>query len=137
MKLLHSAARILALLALAGTAQAAQPPCTEADFEKFSLYDAAAMNTRIPAQELRRVFSEQFGLEMGALNHLHAHGVLHGDLYAHNILWNPATGDAVLSDFGAAMLTGALPSAQRTQLQAIEWRAFAHLENEIAARTSN
>ena len=72
MKPLQSAARILALLALAGTAQAAQPPCTDADFEKFSLYDAAAMNTRIPAQELRRVFSEQFGLEMGALNHLHA-----------------------------------------------------------------
>lgn len=72
MKLLQPAARILALLALAGTAQAAQPPCTDADFEKFSLYDAAAMNTRIPAQELRRVFSEQFGLEVGALNHLHA-----------------------------------------------------------------
>ena len=72
MKLLQPAARILALLALAGTAQAAQPPCTDADFEKFSLYDAAAMNTRIPAQELRRVFSEQFGLEVGALNRLHA-----------------------------------------------------------------
>ncbi len=72
-----------------------------------------------------------------ALTHLHAQGVLHGDLYAHNILWNPATGEAVLSDFGAAMLTGALPSAQRTQLQAIEWRAFAHLEDEIAARTDN
>lgn len=69
-----------------------------------------------------------------ALTHLHTQGVLHGDLYAHNILWNPATGEAVLSDFGAAMLTGALPPAQRTQLQAIEWRAFAHLENEIAAR---
>ena len=63
-------ARLLALLALAGTAQAAQPPCTDADFEKFSLYDAAAMNTRIPAQELRRVFSEQFGLEMGALRRM-------------------------------------------------------------------
>lgn len=72
MKPLQSVARLLALLALAGAAQAAQPPCTDADFEKFSLYDAAAMNTRIPAQELRRVFSEQFGLEVGALNHLHA-----------------------------------------------------------------
>ena len=72
MKPLQSVARLLALLALAGAAQAAQPPCTDADFEKFSLYDAAAMNTRIPAQELRRIFSEQFGLEVGALNHLHA-----------------------------------------------------------------
>ena len=77
------------------------------------------------------------GCIRAALTHLHARGVLHGDLYAHNILWNPATGDAVLSDFGAAMLTGALPPAHRMQLQAIEWRAFAHLENEIAARTSN
>ncbi len=72
MKPLQSVARLLALLALAGAAQAAQPPCTDADFEKFSLYDAAAMNTRIPAKELRRIFSEQFGLEVGALNHLHA-----------------------------------------------------------------
>ena len=77
------------------------------------------------------------GCIRAALTHLHAQGVLHGDLYAHNILWNPATGEAVLSDFGAAMLTGALPAAQRTQLQAIEWRAFAHLENEISARIGN
>lgn len=33
--------------------------------------------------------------------HLHDRGILHGDLYAHNILVN-ASGDAVLSDFGAA-----------------------------------
>lgn len=72
-----------------------------------------------------------------AITHLHAHGVLHGDLYAHNILWNPATGEAVLSDFGAAMLSSALPPSQRTLLQAMEWRAFAHLEQEIAARTGN
>ncbi|KRG71855.1 hypothetical protein ABB27_02645 [Stenotrophomonas terrae] len=72
-----------------------------------------------------------------ALTHLHAHGVLHGDLYAHNILWNPANGEAILSDFGAAMLSSGLPPAQRAQLQAIEWRAFAHLEGEISARTGN
>jgi len=72
MKPLQSVARLLVLLAIAGAAQAAQPPCSDEDFEKFSLYDAAAMNTRIPAQELRRIFSAQFGLEVGALNHLHA-----------------------------------------------------------------
>jgi hypothetical protein len=26
---------------------------------------------------------------------------MHGDVYAHNILWDPSTGDALLSDFGA------------------------------------
>jgi hypothetical protein len=69
-----------------------------------------------------------------AVEHLHMRGVLHGDLYAHNILWNPATGEAVLSDFGAALLTRTLPAEQVARLQAIEWRAFAHLEEEILSR---
>ena len=34
--------------------------------------------------------------------HLHERGLLHGDLYAHNTLWDGAAGRAVLSDFGAA-----------------------------------
>ncbi|MGI4745099.1 MAG: leucine-rich repeat-containing protein kinase family protein [Janthinobacterium lividum] len=34
--------------------------------------------------------------------HLHEHGLLHGDLYAHNTLWDGTEGRAVLSDFGAA-----------------------------------
>ncbi|MCB2017727.1 MAG: serine/threonine-protein kinase, partial [Hydrogenophaga sp.] len=37
-----------------------------------------------------------------ALAHLHGHGVLHGDFYAHNILWRHDTGHALLTDFGAA-----------------------------------
>jgi hypothetical protein len=68
-----------------------------------------------------------------AVAHLHQHGVMHGDLYAHNILWNPANGDAVLSDFGAATL---LPSGDVTlcrQLQALEVRAFGGLLSELLA----
>ncbi|KAJ3172165.1 hypothetical protein HDU88_006980 [Geranomyces variabilis] len=37
-----------------------------------------------------------------AASHLHARGVCHGDLYAHNILIDSATGHALLGDFGAA-----------------------------------
>jgi hypothetical protein len=33
--------------------------------------------------------------------HLHARGILHGDFYAHNVLYRPE-GDCVLGDFGAA-----------------------------------
>lgn len=71
-----------------------------------------------------------------AVGHLHSQGVLHGDLYAHNILWNPLTGDAILSDFGAALLTRDLPAAHTQQLQTMEWRAFAHLQSEVLARCS-
>ncbi|MDI9654543.1 lipopolysaccharide kinase InaA family protein, partial [Burkholderia cenocepacia] len=35
--------------------------------------------------------------------HLHARGIMHGDLYAHNILHDGA-GGALLGDFGAASL---------------------------------
>jgi serine/threonine protein kinase len=69
-----------------------------------------------------------------ALVHLHERGILHGDLYAHNILWNPGTGDAVLSDLGAAALLHDLPATQKAQLLQLELRALRHLEQEVQAR---
>ncbi|MGF6213354.1 protein kinase domain-containing protein [Comamonas sp. 4034] len=72
----------------------------------------------------------------GAVGHLHARGILHGDLYAHNVLWNPATGDAVLSDLGAAALLHGLPQAQVQQLLHMEQRAMNILKSEVQARTA-
>jgi serine/threonine protein kinase len=66
-----------------------------------------------------------------ALTHLHVHGVMHGDLYAHNILWNTGTGDAVLSDFGAATLLPAGDAVTCRQLQSLEVRAFGCLLEEL------
>lgn len=64
-----------------------------------------------------------------AAAHLHAAGVLHGDLYAHNILWDGATGAAVLGDFGAAaLLRGGHAALLRTEL-----RAFGVLLEELSA----
>ena len=74
------------------------------------------------------------GAVRSALQHLHARGVLHGDVYAHNVLWQPDSGCTLLSDLGAATLTDHLPAAQVAQLQAMEWRAFAHLQAEVLAR---
>ncbi|GLS45630.1 leucine-rich repeat-containing protein kinase family protein [Methylobacterium brachythecii] len=66
-----------------------------------------------------------------ATAHLHARGLLHGDLYAHNLLWDGVTGEAVLSDFGAASM---LPSgAEGAAFQRIEMRAWGLLLGELLA----
>jgi len=63
--------------------------------------------------------------------HLHAQGILHGDLYAHNILATPA-GAALLGDFGAASFFDAATPAARG-LQRLEARAFGCLLEELLA----
>ncbi|WP_407531036.1 leucine-rich repeat-containing protein kinase family protein [Methylobacterium oryzisoli] len=88
-------------------------------------YDPGLTLTRESALRLAR------GVASGAA-HLHARGLLHGDLYGHNILWDGRTGDAVLSDFGAA---SALPAgALGRALQRIEVRAWGILLGELIAR---
>ncbi|MVN75954.1 protein kinase [Hymenobacter sp. HMF4947] len=66
-----------------------------------------------------------------AAAHLHAQGIMHGDLYAHNIL-NTTAGDGLLGDFGAAcFFDPASPAAPA--LQRLEVRAFACLLEELLA----
>ena len=71
-----------------------------------------------------------------AVAHLHQRGILHGDLYAHNILWNPATAQALLSDFGAATLLPEAANPLRSALQALEVRAFGCLLEELVGLVS-
>jgi len=65
--------------------------------------------------------------------HLHAQGIMHGDLYAHNILWNPQ-GDCLLGDFGAASFLPQHNANQATALQRVEVRAFGCLLEELLDR---
>jgi hypothetical protein len=67
-----------------------------------------------------------------AAQHLHARGILHGDLYAHNIL-HTGDGDALLGDFGAASLFDR-NGPQADALQRLEVRAFGLLLGELIAR---
>ncbi len=65
-----------------------------------------------------------------AAEHLHARGIMHGDLYAHNILHDGA-GAALLGDFGAASFH--VPQHAEA-LQRVEVRAFACLLDELRQR---
>ncbi|EDQ85359.1 uncharacterized protein MONBRDRAFT_34283 [Monosiga brevicollis MX1] len=59
-----------------------------------------------------------------ALHHLHENGIIHGDFYAHNVMYNSVTGDVRLGDFGAAWRTFALQPEQQARAQAFDTRAF-------------
>ena len=62
-------------------------------------------------------------------SHLHRQGLLHGDLYAHNVLWDGASGQAVLSDLGGASF---LPAG--TALQRLDVLAWGLLLGELLDR---
>lgn len=70
-----------------------------------------------------------------AARQLHVRGILHGDMYAHNIL-HCVDGQALLGDFGAASFfaPGDAPLVQA--LQRLEVRAFSCLLEELLSRCS-
>ncbi|MCC8402736.1 leucine-rich repeat-containing serine/threonine-protein kinase [Paraburkholderia sp. MMS20-SJTN17] len=76
------------------------------------------------------------GIASGIANvasHLHRRGVMHGDLYAHNILHGGA-GHALLGDFGAASFYDAGDRALGIALQRLEVRAYGCLLEELLER---
>lgn len=65
-----------------------------------------------------------------AAQHLHARGIMHGDLYAHNILFS--RGDrALIGDFGAASVYAVADRPVAIGLQRLEVRAFGCLLEEL------
>ncbi len=58
---------------------------------------------------------------------------MHGDLYAHNILIT-SSGDALLSDYGAASFLDVTDPNQSAKLQRLDVRAFGCLLEELTER---
>lgn len=68
-----------------------------------------------------------------AAMHLHSCGIMHGDLYAHNIL-SKSCGKSLLTDFGAASFTKGVfgeKSVESKLLEQIEVRAFGNLADDL------
>ncbi|MGC1307078.1 MAG: leucine-rich repeat-containing protein kinase family protein [Phormidesmis sp.] len=68
-----------------------------------------------------------------AIAHLHHKGIMHGDLYAHNILVNQ-TGQSLLGDFGAASFYNPNDSTIAAALERLESRAFGCLLEDLLDR---
>ena len=68
-----------------------------------------------------------------AMAQMHVHGILHGDLYAHNILV-AGGGRSLLSDFGAAAFYD-LQAGPASHLERLDVRAFGILMEELLERT--
>ena len=103
-----------------GFANLAAPPSLDS-----CTRDVYAPDTRMDASAASRIAS---GIASVAA-HLHDLGIAHGDLYAHNILWN-AQGECLLGDFGAASFYPQ-EDQQAAALQRIEVRAFGILLGEL------
>jgi len=66
---------------------------------------------------------------LSAMLHLHAQGLVHGDLYAHNILWNDS--EVVLSDLGGASFLPIQDKAMTEALEKLDVRAYHVLLEEL------
>ncbi len=69
-----------------------------------------------------------------AMLHLHAQGLVHGDLYAHNILWSNE--QVILSDLGGASFLPIQDKALTEALEKLDRRAYQVLVEELTKLTS-
>lgn len=81
------------------------------------------------AFSLRAALRIALGIAAAAA-HLHTQGIMHGDLYAHNVLHTEA-GEALLGDFGAACFFDPADLGRAEALQRVEVRAFACLLEDL------
>lgn len=67
---------------------------------------------------------------VSAATHMHAHGIMHGDFYAHNIMIDKEA-NSILGDFGGASFFEPKEIETRNALERLEVRAFGCLIEEM------
>ncbi|MBU0631977.1 leucine-rich repeat-containing serine/threonine-protein kinase [bacterium] len=82
------------------------------------------------AKDISFTIETVYGIAKAMLSvsvHLHAKGMMHGDLYAHNILFNQKNGHIYFGDFGAATFY----DVNNKKFEKIEVRAFGCLVDDL------
>lgn len=108
-------------------------PLMSADYQSLAGPPSFATCTRDVYDPALRLTSAQaralaLGMAHAAL-HLHSQGVMHGDFYAHNMLWQPG-GACVLGDLGAAW---PYQPSRDAWLEKVEVRAWGIFVQELLA----
>jgi hypothetical protein len=89
-------------------------------------FETCTRDTFTQGQNLTLHKFKQLALQVvDVMAHLHQQQIVHGDLYAHNILVNEEQ-QLYLGDFGAATALNALPYKQQQLFCALEVRAFGY-----------
>jgi tRNA A-37 threonylcarbamoyl transferase component Bud32 len=81
--------------------------------------DTFESNTILTSQDVLKITHQMADI----LLHMHQQGVSHGDIYAHNTMYD-SHNNVLFGDFGAATNLDRLSVEQRTKMQLIEVRAF-------------
>lgn len=92
--------------------------------------DTFAQNLSLTAQQTLKILRSV----ASSVLHLHQQGICHGDLYAHNLLYNPQA-DVLFGDFGAASRFAHLPYNQIQAIKNLELRAFGYLIDDLLTHT--
>jgi len=113
-------------------------PRIGSDFSTLAGPPSLSSCTRdVYAPEIRFTAEQLWRMAQGVVDaawYLHGRGISHGDLYAHNLMWN-GRGEVWLGDFGAAtLLPENLSRAEREAIERLEVLAFGHLLEEWLAR---
>ncbi len=94
-------------------------------------FDSCTRDTFEPEFALRVDQIDKIATQMeDVFTHLHDNKVCHGDLYAHNILFDEKA-NIIFGDFGAATMYHMLTEQQQEQIKRIELRAFYHFVDDL------
>jgi hypothetical protein len=88
--------------------------------------DTFEVGFSLPIQQISKIINQM----QSVFAHLHANQVSHGDLYAHNTLFDQDA-NIIFGDFGAATMYHMLNETQQAQVQQIEHRALNYFIEDL------